>query len=298
MAPEASLELAAGVARSATAPRGRSAGALRRLLADGAAIVGLALIVLLALTAGLAPVLAPFDPTAVSLARAYQGPDPEHWLGTDEVGRDILSRLLYGARLSLATGLIAVAVALALGVPVGLVAGYGGPTADLLLMGVMDVMLAFPALLLAILIVTILGAGAESAMLAVGLSSVPIFARLVRASTLTIRQSDYVSAARALGVSAPVLVLRHVLPNALSPLLVQSTLRIATAILTAAGLGFLGLGAQPPAAEWGLMLNQGRAYLQTAPHIVLFPSLAIMLAVLAFNLFGDGLNDALNPRLR
>jgi peptide/nickel transport system permease protein len=168
---------------------------------------------------------------------------------------------------------------------------------DVLLTGVMDVLLAFPTLLLAILIVTILGAGAESAMLAVGLSSVPVFARLVRASTLTIRELDYVAAARAAGAGPAAILARHVLPNALSPLVVQSTLRTATAILTAAGLGFLGLGAQPPSAEWGLMLSQGRAYLQTAPHIVLFPSLAIMLAVLAFNLFGDALNDALNPRL-
>jgi peptide/nickel transport system permease protein len=264
---------------------------------DPAGALGLILIVLLALAGTLAPVLAPHEPTAVDLGRAYEPPSRTHWLGTDEVGRDIWSRVLHGARLSLLTGVVAVAVALALGLPIGLAAGWAGRGADLVLTGVMDVMLAFPTLLLAILIVTILGAGAESAMLAVGLSSVPVFARLVRASTLTIRELDYVAAARAAGAGPAAILARHVLPNALSPLVVQSTLRTATAILTAAGLGFLGLGAQPPAAEWGLMLSQGRAYLQAAPHIVLFPSLAIMLAVLAFNLFGDALNDALNPRL-
>jgi peptide/nickel transport system permease protein len=264
---------------------------------DPAGALGIALIALLALAAVLAPTLAPHEPTALDLGRAYQPPSRAHWLGTDEVGRDILSRVLHGARLSLLTGVVAVAVALALGLPIGLTAGWAGRGVDVLLTGVVDVLLAFPTLLLAILIVTVLGAGAESAMLAVGLSSVPVFARLVRASTLTIRELDYVAAARAAGAGPAAILARHVLPNALSPLVVQSTLRTATAILTAAGLGFLGLGAQPPTAEWGLMLSQGRAYLQAAPHIVLFPSLAIMLAVLAFNLSGDALNDALNPRL-
>jgi peptide/nickel transport system permease protein len=264
---------------------------------DPAGVLGIALIALLTLAGVLAPVLAPHEPTAIDLGQAYQPPSRTYWLGTDEVGRDILSRVLHGARLSLLTGVVAVAVALALGLPIGLAAGWAGRGVDVLLTGVVDVLLAFPTLLLAILIVTILGAGAESAMLAVGLSSVPVFARLVRASTLTIRELDYVAAARAAGAGPAAILARHVLPNALSPLVVQSTLRTATAILTAAGLGFLGLGAQPPAAEWGLMLSQGRAYLQAAPHIVLFPSLAIMLAVLAFNLFGDALNDALNPRL-
>jgi peptide/nickel transport system permease protein len=280
------------------AARRRPAGALRRLLADPNAALGLALVVLLILAAVLAPALAPHDPTAISLAAAYRGPSGDHWLGTDEVGRDILSRVLYGTRLSLMTGFAAVGVALALGLPIGMLSGLGGRAGDLLLMGMMDVLLAFPTLLLAILIVTILGSGVESAMLAVGLSSVPVFARLVRASALVIREADYVAAARAIGSRPLRVALRHVLPNATSALVVQSTLRVATAILTAAGLGFLGLGAQPPVAEWGLMLNQGRAYLQAAPHIVLVPSLAIMLAVLAFNLFGDGLNDALNPQLR
>jgi ABC-type dipeptide/oligopeptide/nickel transport system permease subunit len=270
----------------------------RRLLGDRGALAGLALVALLGTAAGLAPVLAPHDPTAVSLARAQQGPGPAHPLGTDEVGRDILSRLLHGARLSLLTGVVAVAVALGCGLPIGLTAGWRSGPLDVALTGLMDVLLAFPTLLLAILVVTILGPGAESAMLAVGISSVPVFARLIRATTLATREADFVTAARAAGAAPARLLWRHVLPNTLSPLVVQSTLRVATAILTAAGLGFLGLGAQPPAAEWGLMLSQGRAYLQTAPHIVVFPSLAIMLAVLGFNLLGEGLNDALNPRLR
>ena len=268
-----------------------------RVLRDPAGLVGLGLVAALAVAGALGPALAPFDPTAADLASAYRAPDTAHWLGTDEVGRDILSRLLHGARLSLLTGIVAVAVALALGLPIGLAAGWVGRGVDVLLTGVIDVLLAFPTLLLAILIVTVLGVGAGSAMLAVGLSSVPVFARLVRASTLAIRQLEYVAAARAAGAGAGAILIRHVLPNALSPLIVQSTIRTATALLTAAGLGFLGLGAQPPAAEWGLMLSQGRAYLQAAPHIVLFPSLAIMLAILAFHLVGDALNDALNPRL-
>jgi peptide/nickel transport system permease protein len=282
-------------AEAATAHR---PGTARRLLADPGAVAGLSLVLLVIVAAAVGPALAPHDPTAVSLGRAAQGPGPAHPLGTDEVGRDLLTRLLFGARLSLLTGVAAVAVALALGLPIGLVAGSAGRLGDLALTGVMDLMLAFPTLVLAILMVTVLGPGAESAMLAVGLSSVPIFARLARAATLTVRETDYVTAARAAGATPARLLLHHVLPNTLSPIVVQSTLRIATAILTAAGLGFLGLGAQPPAAEWGLMLNQGRAYLRTAPHIVLAPSAAIMLTVLGFNLLGDGLNDALNPRLR
>jgi peptide/nickel transport system permease protein len=276
----------------------RRPGTARRLLTDPGAVTGLLLVVLLVVAATVGPALTPHDPTAVSLGRAAQSPGPAHPLGTDEVGRDLLTRLLFGARLSLLTGVAAVAVALALGLPIGLIAGSAGRLGDLALTGVMDLMLAFPTLVLAILMVTVLGPGAESAMLAVGLSSVPIFARLARAATLTVRETDYVTAARAAGAPPARLLLRHVLPNTLSPIVVQSTLRIATAILTAAGLGFLGLGAQPPAAEWGLMLNQGRAYLRTAPHIVLVPSAAIMLTVLGFNLLGDGLNDALNPRLR
>lgn len=283
--------------RAEASPR-RPPETARRLLADPGAVAGLLLVLLVVAAATVGPVLAPHDPTAVSLARASEGPGPVHPLGTDEVGRDLLSRLLFGARLSLLTGVVAVGVALALGLPIGLVAGSAGRLGDLALTGVVDLMLAFPTLVLAILVVTVLGPGAESAMLAVGLSSVPIFARLARAATLAVRETDYVTAARAAGAAPARLLLRHVLPNTLSPIVVQSTLRIATAILTAAGLGFLGLGAQPPAAEWGLMLNQGRAYLRTAPHIVLVPSAAIMLTVLGFNLLGDGLNDALNPRLR
>jgi peptide/nickel transport system permease protein len=271
---------------------------LRRFARDRFAVAGVVMLGVIVAAALVAPLLSPYDPQAVDLALAGQGPSAEHPLGGDELGRDLLTRILVGARLSLLTGFVAVGVALVVGLPAGLVAGYFGGVWDQALMRLMDLLLAFPTLLLAILIVMVLGPSAQSAMVAVGVASVPIFARLVRSATLTVRELAYVEAARGLGQSSREIIRRHVLPNVLSPVIVQSTLRTATAILTAAGLGFLGLGAQPPVAEWGLMLSQGRGHLQNAPHIVLFPSLAILLAVLAFNLVGDGLNDALNPRMR
>jgi ABC-type dipeptide/oligopeptide/nickel transport system permease subunit len=277
--------------------RTRRHAAFARFLHDPYAVAGIGLALLLVLSSLAAPLLTLHDPIEVDLAVATEGPSPAHPFGTDEVGRDILARVLFGGRATLLTAVIAVGLALALGVPIGLTAGYAGGWADMALMRAMDLMLAFPGLLLAILIVTVLGPSAESAMLAVGLSSVPVFARLVRASALMVREMPYVEAARSLGQSAAGIVIRHILPNALSSIVVQSALRMGTAILVAAGLGFLGLGAQPPDPEWGQMLSQGRVHLQNAPHVVIFPSLAILLAVLAFNLAGDGLNDALDPRL-
>jgi len=275
-----------------------ASAAWRRFVRDRFALAGLVILMLVALAAVAAPAISPYDPAAVDLALAGQGPTRDHPFGGDELGRDLMTRILIGARLSLLTGVVAVGLALLVGLPSGLLAGYYGGPWDQVLMRVMDLLLAFPTLLLAILIVMVLGPSAQSAMVAVGIASIPIFARLVRSSTLTVRELSYVEAARGLGQSSGEIIRRHVLPNVLSPVIVQSTLRTATAILTAAGLGFLGLGAQPPNAEWGLMLSQGRGHLQNAPHIVLFPSLAILAAVLAFNLVGDGLNDALNPRGR
>ncbi len=256
------------------------------------------IVLLLVLAALAAPLPSAYDPNLVDLSSTAQPPSAAHLLGTDELGRDELTRILYGGRITLLTGVVALIVALGIGLPAGLVAGYRGGLIDLGLMRLMDLMLAFPGLLLAILVVTILGPTAESAMVAVGVASIPSFALLVRAATLSLREMAYVEAARVTGLSWSGILWRHILPNTLPVVVVQSTLRMGTAILTAAGLGFLGLGAQPPAAEWGLMLNQGRAYLQMAPHIVVFPSLAILLAVIALNLAGDALNDALNPRLR
>jgi len=265
----------------------------RTELALGVMVLGL-----LAACAVAAPLVAPHAPTEIDLAGAAAPPSARHWLGQDQVGRDILSRVIHGARVSLVVGLIAVAIALCVGGPVGLVAGYVGGTVDLLVMRVIDVMMAFPSILLAILVVAVLGPGLQHAMVAVGIAAIPLFARLMRASVLAVKEVDYVVAARALGQSASWIVMRHVTPNCVAPLVVQATLRIGTAILTAASLSFLGLGVQPPTPEWGAMVSEGRTYITTAPHITIFPGLAIVVTVVAFNILGDALNDWLNPRLR
>ncbi|GAA5335641.1 MULTISPECIES: ABC transporter permease [Thermus] len=226
------------------------------------------------------------------------GPARLYLLGTDEQGRDLLSRLLYGIPISLTIGLVAVGIGLFLGAPIGALSAYFGGRLDLLVQRGVDVMLAFPGILLAIVLVAILGPGLTNAMIAVGIAAVPIYARLVRGVVLSLKALDYVEAARALGASHTRILLRHLMPNALGPILIQSSLQMAIAILFAAGLGFLGLGARPPEPEWGLMLARGREYLAVAPHVATFPGLAIMGLVLAFNLLGDGLRDALDPRSR
>ncbi len=227
-----------------------------------------------------------------------EGPIKFYLLGADEQGRDILSRLAYGAWISLSIGLIAVAIGLLLGVPIGLLSGYYGGTLDLVVQRLVEVLLSFPGILLAIVLVATLGTGLTNVMIAVGIAAIPIYARLVRGSVLALRDREFVEASRALGGSDLRVMLRHVLPNALSPIIVQSSLQMAVAILFAAGLGFLGLGARPPEPEWGLMLARGREYLATAPHVATFPGLAIMFVALGFNLLGDALRDALDPRAR
>ena len=259
-------------------------------------VVGLALIAGFLLLAFAAPLLAPADPMAQALYNRLSPPMLEHPFGTDDFGRDILSRVIYGARISLRVGIVAVLIALVLGTGIGLVAGYWGGWIDQVLMRVMDLLLAFPSILLAIGIVAILGPGLENAMLAVGIVAVPQYARLVRASVLTVRETDYVLAARAMGASDARILAFAILPNCLAPLIVQATLGLATAILDAAGLSFLGLGAQPPTPEWGAMLSQGRELIVRAPWVLAFPGGAIFLTVLAFNLVGDGLRDALDPK--
>jgi peptide/nickel transport system permease protein len=288
------------VTATASLARGESPGRRRSAIAGGRleAGAGLAILALLAACAVGAPVLAPYSPIEIRLAGAAAPPSTEHWFGQDQVGRDILSRVIYGTRLSLAVGFIAVGIALAVGAPIGLAAGYAGGTVDLLVMRVIDVMMAFPSILLALLVVAVLGPSLQNAMIAVGVAAIPLFARLVRASALSAKEVDFVVAARALGQSTPWLVLRHVAPSCLPPLLIQATLRVGTAILTAASLSFLGLGVQPPTPEWGAMVSEGRTYITTAPHITVFPGLAIVVAVLGFNVLGDALNDRLNPRLR
>lgn len=260
------------------------------------ALTGGGLLTLLVAAALLAPLLAPADPLAQDLYRRLQPPGGAHLMGTDEFGRDILSRVLYGARISLRLGVLAIAAALGAGTLLGLVAGYRGGWADTLIMRLMDLMLAFPSILLAIAIVAVIGPGIDNVMIAVSIVLIPQYARLVRGAVLSIRELNYVEASRALGATDRHLLTWAILPNCLVPLIVQSTLSLATAILDAAGLSFLGLGAQPPLPEWGAMLSGGRDLLLRAPWVMAFPGLAIFAAALGLNLFGDGLRDALDPR--
>jgi peptide/nickel transport system permease protein len=283
----------------------------RRLFKRKSAIVGMVILGILVFVALTAQWIAPYGPTDVLLGKENvklrQDPcihlfgcpadQPQHILGIDGNGRDEFSRILYGARLSLTIGLTTVTFAILIGTVLGALAGYFGGWVDNLIMRIMDVLLAFPSLLLAIAIVTVLGPGLQNALLAIGIVSIPAFARVVRASVLSVREMDYVSATRALGGNTGQILFRRILPNALTPLIVQGTLGIASAILEAAALSFLGLGAQPPTPEWGAMLGSERAQVFTAPHLVFFPGVAIALTVLSFNLLGDGLRDALDPRL-
>lgn len=271
--------------------------AWNRFKRNRAALIGLVAVLLGVILAISASIVAPYDPVKMDLRASRQAPSSQHLLGTDELGRDILSRIMYGFRISLTIGLVSVAVGLSFGVLLGAPSGYFGGWLDIVVMRVIDVMMSFPTILLAIIVVTVLGPGLYNAMLAVGLAQVPLYSRLVRGLTLKLRGEDYVDAARALGASNSRIILRHILPNCLSPLIVQATLNIASAILSAAVLGFLGLGAEPPTPEWGAMLSSGRLYMRVAPHISVFPGLAIMATVLAFNLMGDGLRDALDPRM-
>jgi peptide/nickel transport system permease protein len=260
--------------------------------------LGLAAVLLVLFAAIFAPLIAPFDPDLTSLPGRRALPSVEHPLGNDELGRDLLSRIVYGSRIALMVGGLAVSISLVIGVPLGLVSGFYGGGLDKTIMSVMDVLLAFPNILLAIAIVSALGPDIRNATLAIGLWTVPAYARLARASVLTVRTSEYVTAARAMGASNNRILTLHVFPNILSPIIVNGTLNFARAILAEASLSFLGLGAQPPTPSWGLMASTGRAYLLTEPHIATFPGLAIMFTVLGFNLLGDGLRDALDPRNR
>jgi peptide/nickel transport system permease protein len=277
---------------------GELADLWRRLRRNRAAIVGAAIVALFVFVAGLAPLLIPFNPIQGNLGDRLQPPSSAHWLGTDELGRDILSRILFGARISLEIQIVAVLLALVIGVILGAVGGYLGGYVDNLIMRAMDVLLAFPSIFLALAIIAALGTGLFNLMLAAGIASVPQFARIVRASILSLKEREFVEAALALGSGSNRIMFRHLLPNCLAPIIVQSTLRMATVLLTASGLSFLGLGVQPPTPEWGAMLSNARSYLIVAPHVATIPGLAIMVVVVGFNLFGDGLRDTLDPRLR
>jgi peptide/nickel transport system permease protein len=261
-------------------------------------MAGLVLIAALALIAVSAPLIAPANPLKQVLSTRLKPPSAAHWLGTDQLGRDVLSRMIYGARISLLIGTVVVGLAASIGIFVGLVAGYSGGWLDEGLMRLTDVFFAFPALILAMAISGALGPSLTNAMIAIAIVSWPVYARLVRAQVLSLREREYVEAARSLGASANRIVWGHILPNTLAPLLVQASFDMGSAILSAAGLSFIGFGAQPPTAEWGVMISEGRNYIATQPWLSLFPGLAILLTVAAFNLIGDGLRDALDPRLR
>jgi len=279
-------------------PKGLWRDAWSRLARDPVAVAGGLIVVFLVAVGAGASHIAPYDPAAQELARTLAAPSPAHLLGTDALGRDILSRLMYGAGISLRIGILGTLIACVTGTTLGLISGYYGGRLDTLLMRLVDIQLAFPGLLLALCIVAIIGPGLENIIVAVGIFGIPTFARVTRGQILTLKQQDYVSAARMLGARDDRIMVRHMLPNAMAPILVIASFSVATAILTAASLSFLGLGAQPPTPEWGAMLSDGREYMVIAPHVVLFPGLAILITVLAFNLFGDGLRDALDPRLR
>lgn len=294
--PPAILSVGASATPSAAAGGDPWAQRWRLFRRSRLALPGLAIFGLFVLAGVLAPWLAPFDPNETDLANVMASPSAAHWFGTDELGRDILSRILHGTRLSLIEGLFSVALAMLVGVPIGLLSGYVGGWIDGLVMRVIDVLMAFPGVLLAIVIISILGPSLVNAILAVAIYTVPIFARLTRASTLALRQELYIEACRAIGMSHLRIIGRHVLPNIHAPILAMATLRVGISILTCASLSFLGLGAQAPLPEWGAMLANSRTSMLIAPHLALFPGAAIILLVLGLNLFQDGVQTMLDPK--
>src|SRR5690554_5477765 len=271
---------------------------VRRLLRSPSAVAGAVIVLLLILAGIFAPLLTPFDPVRQDLRAVLQPPSGTHLLGTDNLGRDVLSRILHGARLTLFIGAFAVAVGLIFGVPLGIISGYYRGIADQVIQRFMDLMLSFTSFLLALTLVALLGVGLTNVIVAVGIATIPRFARLVRSTVLSLREVTYIEASQALGAHDRRVLLKHILPNSLAPVIVQATLSMGSTILTAAGLGFLGLGGQPPTPEWGAMLGEGRNYIFSQPSVTTFPGLAIFLAVVGFNLLGDGLRDALDPQLR
>jgi len=278
--------------------RGRVREVFRDISKRVTALIGLIIVLLFLLSALFAPFLAPHDPLEHSLAHKLAKPSWDYPLGRDELGRCILSRIIYGARISLLIGVIVISIGITIGVPLGVVSAYYGGKVDFIIQRFVDTMLAFPGILLALMLIAMLGVGLHNVMTAVGISTIPIYARLARSSALAIKERQFIEAARSIGAGHLRIILKHLIPNSLSPIIVQSTLHMATAILWAAGLGFLGLGVNPPTPEWGAMLNGGRLYIRVASHVATLPGLMIFITVLGFNLLGDGLRDALDPRLR
>lgn len=278
--------------------RGQLQEIWRRYRRSWQAMLGLTMFLILVFAAIAAPLIARYDPNKQDYFNLMSKPSAEHWFGTDELGRDIFARIVYGARISLTVGLIAVSISLVLGTALGAIAGYYGGPADSIIMRFMDILMAIPAILLNISIVAALGTGLENVMIAIGISSIPAYCRIVRASILSLRGQEFIEASRAAGAGSFTIIMQHILPNCLAPLIVQATLRIGTAILSCASMSFIGLGIVPPTPEWGAMLSTGRDFLRDAPHLTAFPGGAIMFAVFSMNLIGDGLRDALDPKLK
>lgn len=288
----------AGTLKDVERERSLWSDAWRRLSRNAFAMLGLVLLAIILTVAVFASQIAPFDPNLQDYSSAMQAPSGTHWLGTDNFGRDILSRIMYGTQISLRLGFFGTLIGASIGSVLGAVAGYFGGWVDTLIMRLLDVQMAFPGILLAIIVIAVMGVSETNVIIAIGVFSFPTFARVIRGSFLVLREQDFVLAARSIGAGSNRILFRHLMPNSLSPILVLSTIRLGTAILTAASLGFLGLGVKPPEPEWGTMLSEGRNYMQLAPHIAIFPGLAILITVVALNLLGDGLRDALDPRTR
>ncbi len=272
--------------------------AWRRFRRNIPATLGLILVGLLLALSLAAPLITPYDPVKQNLSQALQKPSSEHLLGTDYLGRDLLTRLLYGGRLSLTIGFLAVGFGLLIGVSLGAISGYYGGWLDMLIQRLADILLSFPSFLLALILVALMGVGVRNIIFSVGILAIPSFIRLVRSSVLVLRGSDYVQVARALGAPSLVVILRHVIPNTLTPVIVNASMNLGYAITTAAGLGFLGLGVQPPTPEWGMMLGEAKNYIFSHPYMITFPGLAIFIAIVGLNLIGDALRDSLDPRLK
>lgn len=278
--------------------RSRLRATIDTVLLNRLAVVGLVILLLLVIAAAFGPMIAPYEINDISISERLQGPTTAHWFGTDDLGRDVFSRVIIGARVSLLVGFIAVGIALLIGVPIGLVSGFYGGATDSWLMRMMDILFALPAILLAIAILAVLGPGIINAMVAIGIVYTPIFARITRGSVLTVKESVFIQAARSLGATDTRILRTHILPNVVAPITVQTSLSLAFAILAEAALSFLGLGVQPPAPAWGRMLADGRGFFEQAPWMAIFPGLAIVITVMAFNFVGDGLRDALDPQQR
>ncbi len=289
---------APSVSLPTVAPRSRRREFARALLRNKGALAGLIILGLLSLGAIFAPLITRYDPIVIDPPSRTLPPSRDHWMGTDAFGRDIYTRVVYGARISLPVGLIAVSIAATAGAILGLISGYYGRFADAVIMRIIDIMLAFPNIMLALVVVAILGPSIRNVMIAVGVGEIPRYTRLIRGQVLSARELLYVEAARVVGVPTPQIMFRHILPNVVSPVVVLGTLSVGSAILAAAGLSFLGLGAQPPRPEWGAMLADGRQFLRSHWWVSTMPGVAIAITVLSINMFGDGLRDILDPRIR